>query len=240
MHRRARHLTGRAAEAKLYFDARFISGASDGTAIQTWTDLSAAANNATQATVGKRPLYKVNIQGGCPMLLFDNVDDAFRTGTTTIGTAATMLGVCKLLSTSTQDSLLYIGNGVTYTPNYGQITFANYNSQWLLSNYSGTVTNLSGDVTATTDTNFNIHSCIFNDSSVNRLIKNGVQSGTNTYVTPNINSATLPVIGAWHDAGQWIWNGYIGLVAYWSVALSAPLRRRFEQAFSLSYKIACS
>lgn len=45
-------------------------GLSDGTTIQTWTDLSGNGNDLTQLTAGNRPTYKVNIQNGLPVVRF--------------------------------------------------------------------------------------------------------------------------------------------------------------------------
>jgi hypothetical protein len=47
----------------------------DGDAVTTWTDQSGNGRNATQATGGSKPLYKVNIFGSKPALLFDGAND---------------------------------------------------------------------------------------------------------------------------------------------------------------------
>jgi hypothetical protein len=50
--------------------------ASDGDAIDTWTDLSGNGNHSTQSDATKKPTYKTNIINGKPVLRFDALDDA--------------------------------------------------------------------------------------------------------------------------------------------------------------------
>src|SRR5215831_11869900 len=54
--------------------------ASDGAAVGTWPDQSGNGIDATQATSGNKPIYKVNIINGLPALLFDGVDDFLSCG----------------------------------------------------------------------------------------------------------------------------------------------------------------
>ena len=56
---------------EVQLDARDITGKSDGDSITTWTDSSAAGNDATQATSSRRPIYKTNIIGSNPVVRFD-------------------------------------------------------------------------------------------------------------------------------------------------------------------------
>lgn len=49
--------------------------------IATWADASGNAFNATQATAGKKPLFKTNILNGYPAVRFDGVDDYLTVGT---------------------------------------------------------------------------------------------------------------------------------------------------------------
>ena len=55
---------------ELQLDARDIAGLSDGDAVTTWTDSSAAGNDVTQATAGRRPIYKTNIIGTNPAIRY--------------------------------------------------------------------------------------------------------------------------------------------------------------------------
>ncbi len=239
MHRRARHLSGRAAGADLFFDARRIQGLSDGTGVQTWEDLSVNANNATQATSGKRPLYKVNIQGGCPMLLYDNSDDSLQCGAASgLTSAYSIVAVGRRNSASSgSDNLMYYGNYNVYSPNFNWVGIESYGSNFGLGNYNNPTI---GSVNSAADTNYNVFSGVVNDSGTNRFFLQGVQKGTATSTAINISASARPTIGAWGDANADVWNGYIGAVGYWSIAWSASLRRRFEQSMGFSFKIACS
>lgn len=60
---------------KLWLMADAIGGLADGASIQTWNDGSGQGNDLTQATSGKRPLYKTNIVNGLPVVRFDGIDD---------------------------------------------------------------------------------------------------------------------------------------------------------------------
>jgi len=48
---------------------------SDGDPVGTWTDRGGGSHNFTQATSGAKPLYKTNIAGSMPGVLFDGTDD---------------------------------------------------------------------------------------------------------------------------------------------------------------------
>lgn len=47
----------------------------DADPVGTWTDSSGLGNNATQGTAGFKPLYKVGILNGKPVVRFDGTDD---------------------------------------------------------------------------------------------------------------------------------------------------------------------
>lgn len=52
------------------WDARDITGLSDGDSVSTWTDSSAAGNDISQATGSKQPVYKTSIIGSNPVVRF--------------------------------------------------------------------------------------------------------------------------------------------------------------------------
>jgi len=237
MRARHRHLTGRAAGANLYFDSRRIAGLSDGNAVSQWDDLSSAANNATQGTAANRPAYRTNIQGGQPMLDFDGSNDRLVTGTTTYGTASTLIATAKADTTSGTGSIIYIGNYTSYTPNYNWIGLDFASSTFRSGNFTSPT-----DRTVTyspNDTNYNVISGIVNDGGTNRIHKNGIAGGTASAISISINAAVTPSIGSATSVFDYF-NGYIGAVGYFPVAFSASLRRRFEHAQAYSFKIACS
>jgi len=237
MRARHRHLTGRAAGANLYFDSRRISGLSDGNAVSQWNDLSSAGNNATQGTGASQPTYRTNVQGGQPMVDFDGSNDRLVTGTTTYGTASTLISTAKADVTSGAGSIIYIGNYNIYSPNYNWIGLDFASSVFRSGNYTAPT-----DRTVTyspNDTNYNVISGIVNDGGTNRIHKNGIAGGTASAISISINSAVTPSIGSATSVYDYF-NGYIGAVGYFPSAFSASLRKRFEHAQAYSFKIACS
>lgn len=56
---------------KIWLKADAGAGSSDNDPVATWTDQSGGSHNFTQATSGKRPLYKVGIRNGLPVVRFD-------------------------------------------------------------------------------------------------------------------------------------------------------------------------
>jgi hypothetical protein len=58
-----------------WWPAYGITGLSDDDVIGTFPDQSGNGNDLTQATAGKKPLYKVNVKNGYPTVRFDGADD---------------------------------------------------------------------------------------------------------------------------------------------------------------------
>lgn len=56
---------------EMELNARDIVGLTDGDTVATWSDSSAAGNDATQAAYSYRPIYKTNIIGSNPVVRFD-------------------------------------------------------------------------------------------------------------------------------------------------------------------------
>ena len=93
----------------------------DGDPVSTWTDSSGNSNNATQ-TGTNRPLYKTNIFGSMPALLFDGSNDFMSiTSSASLRTGAadfTVYMVTKLNNASMNGSLMYhrdFGTGYGWT-----------------------------------------------------------------------------------------------------------------------------
>lgn len=75
-----------------------ILGLSDGDAVGTWSDLSGNGRDATQATAALKPLYKVNIVNGLPVVRFDGLDDLLKTAAFTLNQPTTTLLLAKVLT----------------------------------------------------------------------------------------------------------------------------------------------
>ncbi len=81
----------------LWLAADRITGLNDGDPVGTWSDLSGNSRDATQGTGAAKPLYKVNVISGKPVVRFDGVDDVL-TFTTTNITDYSLFVVVKMLA----------------------------------------------------------------------------------------------------------------------------------------------
>lgn len=70
MRARQRHFNSKAADGFGVYDARFITGLSDGNSVSAWNSRT-GSNNLAQATSAQQPTYKTNICGGQPVVRFD-------------------------------------------------------------------------------------------------------------------------------------------------------------------------
>jgi hypothetical protein len=155
--------------------------ANDGDAIQTWTDSSGAGTSPTQATVGKRPLYKTNIVNGKPVLRFDGVDDFLKVAFT-LNQPHTRLVVYKLLGSANQAS--FDGN--------------TSNTALLLNRNTSTVAIFGGSVDLTanvTATAFHVIAGVYNGAGS----KISVDGGTPVTGNPGSSAAGGISIGAYPD-----------------------------------------
>ena len=73
---------------------------SDGAAVSSWPDSSAAGNTATQGTAGYQPIYKTGIINGKPVVRFDNADDRMASACSLSGPELTMIAVLKRAGTA--------------------------------------------------------------------------------------------------------------------------------------------
>lgn len=71
----------------LWLKADAITGLVDNDPVATWNDSSGGANDATQGIASNRPIYKVNIVNGHPVVRFDAVNDGMSTPNAVFGSA---------------------------------------------------------------------------------------------------------------------------------------------------------
>jgi hypothetical protein len=230
MHRRARHLTGRAAGASFHYDARRLS-LSDGTAVQTFTDV-AGTNDATQATSGNRPLFKTNIINGNPVVRFDGTDDFLSlTNTAAINTKYTAIALYKCTGTAGPTLTYKTGTGAPYTNFYND---AGGGNQQMYSYFTSTLFYATG---------FNMTSSFamastLADTGNYKLFYNGASKTTSTVSGASVTF--VDSIGR-RDSDSSKLNGDIAsLIHITGAIVSDSLRRRFEQAIAFSFKVACS
>lgn len=225
MHRRARHLTGRAAGASYHYDARWLS-LSDGTGVGTWTDLS-GSNNATQATSANQPTFKTNILNGNPILRFDGTNDQFSL-TSTVAIAGEYSAIVLFNTSSSFLTASKIDGEVPYTNLYtgGRLYSTAVNRYWesLLSaaTFSIITSYTNGSDSA---------------SPVYQIYQNSVQLSTSN--AAYTISGSMNGIGYRSSDGLRA-NGDLAAMIHIPGTLASSIRKRFEHSMGFSFKISCS
>lgn len=242
MRARHRHFKPRSVGASLGLDARFISGLSNGSAVSTWSDLSANANDASQATGANQPVYTTNVSGGAPGVKFDGSNDNMRCASYIGLTQLTYIVAVNMVSANTTSRhIFHQGNYETYTPNYNSwaLSKGGASNTFEVGNYNNPN---SGGVRGTTTIPLGSQQVtgIINDSGVTRIIYNGIQEGTNTSVTISMNTGTRPTLGKAGEGNVAYFDGYILSILLTSTVLNSALRRKIEHANAYSFKFASS
>lgn len=90
---------------RLWLDASNVlngSNPSNNSAISSWTDLSGVSGNATQSTVGQRPIFRENIQNGFPAIEFDGANSqCMQVASVAVGSQFTLFVVLESISANT-------------------------------------------------------------------------------------------------------------------------------------------
>lgn len=227
MRARQRHLNPSSAGAIVALDSRFISGLNDGDAVSSWNGRSGTSNNATQSNPTQCPLYRVNVQGGQPVVRFDGSND--RLVTPSINLAQPWTTIC-----------------LTFPR---QFRFGGFNSFFEGTNGNGVLIALS---------TFS-RLAVFAGAQVNHgttitlnswYVATGSANGNSSYVVLNsagkvTGAASTGALGGAMTLGSnWsataFYDNDVALALTFNTTLADPLRRRFEHAAALSFKIACS
>lgn len=224
MHRRARHLTGRCAGAPFHYDARRLD-LTDGTAIQTLTDI-AGTNNATQATLANRPLFKTNILNGNPVVRFDGSNDYF-----SLTTALDITGEWSNISVYKKTSFMPLFvNSVNYVP------YVSFSFNTMMYNCAGN--NKAFEVSGYDATSFVIVTSYTDSSSLYQVYRNGISQtvSSSNFGMPN---NLCQILGARIASGTYA-DGDVGAAVHIPGTLGSSLRKRFEHSIGFSFKVACS
>jgi hypothetical protein len=243
MRSRHRHFSYKAAGASLALDTRYISGTSDGSTVQTWSDISGNARDATQATAGSRATYKTAIQGGNPILRFDGGD--FYNATFVTGTAYSIYIVYKRSGSNANafdNATLVASAGTTGGTAANQRRYQLYYDSASGGRF-GLFTNATVSNFITRNDNFNIHSVTAAVGSGDQeyLLNGGSRQTASVSGQSGVTSGSVRMtVGAssWDNVLQFV--GDMGLLIAFETAQSSSLRRRLEQSAAYSFKIACS
>ena len=182
---------------QIFYDARRLAGFNDGDAVATVSDLSGNSRDATQGTASKRPLYKTNVYGSDPALLFDGVDDA--------------LGLTNYLPGNNY-TMVAVFSGTVIFPVGGSANFWFYSSPGMLvfshlGYYNVTVGALTSKTVMVLRSNAG--TVTFRKNAVDQTLG----SLTAFAQTPSIDGVGFANVSAYH-------NGHIGAVLLWNTALT--------------------
>lgn len=169
----------------LWLDAAAITGLSDNDAVTTWND-SSSANSAGQATAGKKPTYKTNIQNGKPVVRFDGSTDFMSLATYVDAGNSTLFVVCNRTSGSGYQGL-FVTNKIGIYSNNG--------SEWIV--YVG------GDKSggSSVDSNFKVLTARIQDNAATvDLWTNGTPGSTQTGGSFDARGSTTVIGSGWIDS----------------------------------------
>lgn len=224
---------------KLWLDATRITGLNDGDAITTWSDASGNGNDATQSVVARKPIYKVNIRNGKPVVRFSAASSQWMA----IDNSAlptqdfTVLIVYNATSTTVQKALI----GRAY--NFGALYMS------VVANNDGTnpsklrlvVDDLNSYSTSGADGAWVIGVGRY-DSAENKIYLNGANEDTDANaagaVSYNANdAATIGALRNTANATASPFDGDIAEILVYGAALSDASRRRLENYVGKKYQI---
>lgn len=241
MSRRQRFLNPKAAGARAAYDARYITGVADNTALSTWNDI-AGSNTLTQSG-GARPLYRSLGYNNFPVVRFDGTDDQI--------VSAGSFGSNNVISGNPAISFV-----VTYYK-YNNTTKGNVFGWGAVSPTAGGCCGIYDDgsiraVAFAGGNNFNFTAAAADTWYVFRYKKpagnintgdssrNGVNVNvSSSSITPNINGGSSLVIGNWANYGVAnFFQGDVASLCIANVEWNTSLSKRIEQAAATSFKIA--
>jgi hypothetical protein len=134
---------------RLWLDAANVfngSNPANNTALSSWSDLSGVSGNATQATSGKRPVFRENIQNGLPAIEFDSANSqCLQVASLAVGSQITIFVVVEQFiataatwfmeqspDVNTNDGFYMYGNGLAgQIKNFGNNVMTQNIAGWL-------------------------------------------------------------------------------------------------------------
>lgn len=245
MHRRARHINQKHAGAGVVLDARRLSGLSDGNSVTTWDDESGNSWNAGQSSSTLKPVYKVNVQGGQPGVLFDGVDDIMNI------TAAGALAYTQnkgyvnifAVARDTDPSNARTPHGIiAFTGGTGNTRVGLFARLTTVAGVQTGARRLDADslvssASAGVTTSFFVgrSEARFSNGTI-RAARNGVATATAALSGSSNTSNTASTL---INVGQFL-VGHLCCVFVINLDLSAPLAKRLQHSLGFSFKVQCS
>lgn len=218
----------------LWFDASEITGLADGDLVQTWSDQSGNAVDATQATSAARPVYKTAIVNGLPTVRFDGVDDGMETPPFPQTQTWTVFAVAKRI-TGTE-----IGHVVDSDSSISGVRIAQYiryaNATSIQSIAFNTAPSPFTAAQTVTPTDWNVLTGVRQSAVVTALVNGTPGADTATTGTPASGTEAL-MLGRFKNGGAYV-NADLAEVIYYPTALSAADRADVHQYLGDKYGIA--
>jgi hypothetical protein len=231
MRARHRHFNPKDAGAIAAYDARFISGLSDGDNVSTWASRT-GSNNATQETVGNQPNYETNEINGQPVVDFTSANSDRLNISITIPNSLTIVAVHRRNSTGI--NTINFGS----TQNVGGAGQTRYAFWWFSDNiiYSRFTSSFQTWSPAQTQTGSLVVSVTKNATTTSQIYLNGATF--RNAITPPASTSSFDRIGV--GDGTVFNNGAIGCACLVDAFVSDGLRKRLEHAAAYSFKISCN
>lgn len=216
----------------LWLDASYITGLNDGNSINTeLLDLSGNGYHATQSTAAQRPIYKVSIINGRPVVRFDGTDDYLATAAFASALVQpTSIFIIGSMANAEGDTA-YFYDGIAVGSRNGFLSDIEQapDGPYL---FAG----LDFKPTATLPKNeFIILSVLFNGAST-EVYKNGASWGTGNPGTNSLSGLQLGISVAFTSPGQ---DDIAALLIY-NPGLTASNRQRVERYWGNRYGITVS
>ena len=239
MGRRHRHLNPVHCGAQGAFDARFIPGAANNAAIQTWDNRANSSNNATQSNALNRPTFIANGVNGQPIVRFDRTTPhVMNTSGTIIDGSDSRVLICAYRSTTTGDYVDYVaGQGTINTT----ATWFAIQSRTNFVTGDPYIAGFSRDTASgvtSPDNAWKIGTGAFNSPAGELLTrKNGVTVNTRTGYSYDTDNGVFRI--GLDPLSREPYGGDIAAIIAAKISHSLPLVRRMEQSLALSFKLPC-
>ena len=203
----------------LWLKADAITGLSDDDPVTTWPDSSGNGNDATQATAGKKPLYKVGIQNGLPVVRADGTDDFMSlTGMTAPAGGFTLIAVLDPPATG---ETKYFLDSATPRHIFQALSSSGDKVGW----YDGTHHPI-----AAAQSGFQILSWVLTSGANGEIFRNGSSLGTDPYTALAIGGS-VGLFANPTGSASWL-AADLGESLLYSTALSSGDRQQVEQYLS--------
>lgn len=247
MRARQRHFNPRSLGASLFLDSRYITGLSDGNAIDSWPDRSGNNYNPTQATAAAKPTYKTAIQGGQPVARFDGGDSLYRNQNLSTVNQLTLIAICSFTNNTSRYGVFDAKNN----PAFNHFTIEQNTFLTAGQRYGFYTSNSTLDSATTTSAGMKIISVAATTTSGTNIVSNTTykvqgqvssltqRSGSNYADLTGINGFMVGGFNAGGTAVLQLSGDIAQIVVLPSNVTGAPMKR-LEHSAAFSFKIACS